>query len=214
MKCQAAAGHCTLHVSYDSSSNRHCTCGDARQWLTLTEQPSLAIVWKQVIVNPETKAHVWVHEKVCNCTTADVCVLVDVTLSVCNLNDCTNRVDIHNLDTVRGTNRDLNEHWMNESKWTIDVLDDARPRSPSRRWGHSCLCRGVHERSSLCIGIQHSWYCGCRECILAHKLKGHHLWWRASPIAGQGNVSDAVSSVVKVRLPSLPGWRQVVKEVV
>lgn len=80
------------------------------EWCALTEQPSLAIVWKQVVINPETQADVWVHEKVDNCTTTDVCVLVDVAFCVCNLNDCTHWIDNHTLDTVGCTARNVDEH--------------------------------------------------------------------------------------------------------
>ena len=86
------------------------------QYLALTEQTSLAIVWKQVVINPETKAHVWVHEKVDNCTTRYMCILVDATLCICNLYDCTHWIDNHTLDTVGSTARNVDEHRVNESE--------------------------------------------------------------------------------------------------
>ena len=76
----------------------------------LTEYTSLAIERQEVVINPETKAHVWVHEKVEDCTTADAVVLVDVAFGVCNLHNTTQRINDHTLNTVRRTARNVDEH--------------------------------------------------------------------------------------------------------
>ena len=86
------------------------------QVFALTEQLSLAIVWKQVVINPETQTDVWVHEKVDNCTTTDVCVLVDTAFGKRYLNNTTYRIDNHTLDTVGSTARNVDEHRKNESE--------------------------------------------------------------------------------------------------
>ena len=94
------------------------------------------------MINPETKAHVWVHEKVGNCTTTDVCVLVDVTLCICNLDDCIDWVNIHDLDTVRRTARNLNEHRVNESEQLAYLMtpDHAHPVEGETTAGCVVVC--------------------------------------------------------------------------
>ena len=56
---------------------------------------------------------------------------------------------------------------------------------------HSWLCIGCHDLSSLWLGIQ------CAGTAVAVSVSNQALL--GSPIAGQGNVSDAVSQVVKVQ---------------
>ena len=53
-KCQAAAGHCTLHVSYDSNSNNLGV---------VTSTSTLAIDKQQCIVDPTTQTDVVVDDE-------------------------------------------------------------------------------------------------------------------------------------------------------
>ena len=109
-KSQTAAGHCTLHVSYDSSSDRHIRSTQTLERCAATENTSLAIKGKQVVINPETQRHVWVHDEVKDCTTANTVVLVDVAFGVCNLHNTTQWINNHTLNTVRRTARNVDEH--------------------------------------------------------------------------------------------------------
>ena len=172
-----------------SSSNRQCTGEDRRQYLTLTEQTSLAIVWKKVVINPETKAHVWVHEKVCNCTTTDVCVLVDVAFGKRYLYDTTYRIDNHTLDTVGCTARNVDEHRVKKVSEQLAYL-----MTPE----HAHPVEG--ESTAVCVVVCMS----SQACASASSMAGaavvvsvSNQAMLGSSIAEQGNVSDAVSQVVE-----------------
>lgn len=173
-----------------SGSDRHCTCEDRRQCLALTEQTSLAIVWKQVVINPETKAHVWVHEKVCNCTTRYMCVLVDVAFGKRYLYDTTYRIDNHTLDTVGCTARNVDEHEVkkvSEQLTSLMTSDHAHPVEGESTAGCVVVCMS----SQACASASSIAGAAVVVNVSNQALLG-------SPIAGQGNVSDAVSQVVKV----------------
>jgi hypothetical protein len=73
-----------------------------------------------VLVNPETKAHVRIHEQVSDSTTANVSVLVAV--AVVELNKCNakDRRDLQVSNGVRGTTSDVEEHVVNECKVNSD----------------------------------------------------------------------------------------------
>jgi hypothetical protein len=74
-----------------------------------------------VLVNPETKAHVRIHEQVSDSTTANVSVLVAV--AVVELNKCNtkDRRDLQVSNSVRGTTSDVEEH-VKQSK-----VNEVRP---------------------------------------------------------------------------------------
>jgi hypothetical protein len=90
--------------------DRHRRCEQSIETANVTNQPCLAVERKQVVVNPEPEAHVWVHEKVQDCTTRYTSVFVDVTLSVSNLNNSTYWVYDHALNAVGCTARNVDEH--------------------------------------------------------------------------------------------------------
>jgi hypothetical protein len=104
----AVAVHVTSRITV--VSDRQVRGIKCPEYCALTEDTRLAIKRKQVLVDPETQRHVWVHDEIKNCTTANMCVLVDVAFGVCNLNDCTHWIDNHTLDTVGSTARNVDEH--------------------------------------------------------------------------------------------------------
>ena len=74
------------------------------------------------------------------------------------------------------------------------------------KYNHSGLCIGWHDLSRLCLAIHNVWYCGCRECIVSNEELAMQDCKDITRIVRQGNVSDAVSQVVKVlgsRSPSV-----------
>jgi len=97
-------------VSYDSSSDRHLASEYLTQDAALTECCRLGVVWEQVLVNPETKADVWVHDEIEDCTARYMCVLVDVALAICNLCNSTHWIYDDTLDAVRCTWMNVDEH--------------------------------------------------------------------------------------------------------
>ena len=67
-----------------------------------------------VLVNPETKRHVRVSKEVDDSTTANVSILVAVTVVEHNVDNTSDRVGSHVVHSVRSANRnDGSEHvWM------------------------------------------------------------------------------------------------------
>ena len=119
-----------------------------------------------------------------------MCVLVDVTLCICNLDDCIDWVNIHDLDTVRRTARNLNEHRVNESEQLNASLMTQYHAHPVEG-----------ESTAGCVVVCMS----SQACASASSIAGaavvvnvSNQAMLGSPIAGQVNVSDAVSQVVKV----------------
>ena len=92
-KCQAVAGHCTLHVSYDSDSEVRNS----------TKLEGLAVAKQQVVIDPTTKRNVWLHDQFDQCTTRHIGVLVSTTALV--INDGSTILNVSNdvISTVRVT---------------------------------------------------------------------------------------------------------------
>ena len=92
-KCQAAAGHCTLRVSYDSDSEVRNS----------TKLEGLAVAKQQVVIDPTTKRNVWLHDQFDQCTTRHIGVLVSTTALV--INDGSTILNVSNdvISTVRVT---------------------------------------------------------------------------------------------------------------
>ena len=80
------------------------------EYCALTKCCRLAVVWEQVLVNPETKADVWVHDEIEDCTARYMCVLVDVALAIGNLCNSTHWIYDDTLDAVRCTWMNVDEH--------------------------------------------------------------------------------------------------------
>ena len=110
---------------HTSSCDRQVASEQCVQAIHVTDGACLAVERQQVVIDPETKAHVWVHEQVQDCTTRYTSVFVNVTLAVCNLNNSTHWVYDHALDAVRCTARNVDEHVDEKNKCTRCVLDDA-----------------------------------------------------------------------------------------
>ena len=104
----AVAVHVTSRITV--VSDRQFIGIECLEYCALTEQTRLAIVWKQVVINPKTQADVWVHEKVDNCTTRYMCVLVDTAFGKRYLYNTTYRIDDHTLNAVGCTARNVDEH--------------------------------------------------------------------------------------------------------
>ena len=108
-KCQAAAGHCTLRVSYDSNSEVRNS----------TKLEGLAVAKQQVVIDPTTKRNVWLHDQFDQCTTRHIGVLVSTT--ALEVNDSSAVLDVSNdvISTVRVTvtNNLVVEEFVEHKKW-------------------------------------------------------------------------------------------------
>ena len=69
-----------------------------------------ALVLFAVVVNPETERHVRITHQVKDSTTANVGVLVSVTVAELNKNNTKNRRNLDVVDSVRRTVSDAEEH--------------------------------------------------------------------------------------------------------
>ena len=104
---------------------------------------------------------------------------------------------------------------LNESK--VNCVRDGQYLCALMKCNHSWLCIGWHDLSRLCLAIHNVWYCGCRECIAGNVVVTHKVTHSkdTARIDRQGNVSDAVSQIVKVlgsRSPSvIPLYTAVVR---
>ena len=74
-----------------------------------------------VLVNPETKAHVRIHEQVSDSTTANVSVFVSIAVGKLNQCNAKDRRDLQVSNSVRGTTSDVEEH-VKQSK-----VNEVRP---------------------------------------------------------------------------------------
>jgi len=96
-------------------SDRHVRCMQCIEHSALTDATCLAVERQQVVVDPETKTHVWIEQQVGNSTTRYTSVFVDAALGICNLNNSTQWVYDHAFNAVRGAARDVDEQ-MSDSK--------------------------------------------------------------------------------------------------
>ena len=108
--------HPATRLNESGSNDRHLAGEHLVKRCALTKQTSLAIKGKQVAIDPEAEAHVWVEQQVDDSPTRYTSVFIDVALSVCNLNNATQRVYDHPLDAVRCTTGNVDEHVVIEKQ--------------------------------------------------------------------------------------------------
>jgi hypothetical protein len=78
---------------------------------SVTQRHSATLSVYTVLVNPKTKRHVRIGKKVDDSTTANVSILVAVTVVEYNVNNTSDRIGSHVVHSVRRTNRnDGSEH--------------------------------------------------------------------------------------------------------